>query len=57
MVLLYYAGRLLLNSFPDRIFINNYFLGVISGGLIFISSYSIFPVSKEIIPLIGAPAV
>ena len=27
MVLLFYAGRLLLNLFPDRIFINNYFLG------------------------------
>ncbi|MEK9517264.1 MAG: rhomboid family intramembrane serine protease, partial [Flavobacteriaceae bacterium] len=44
MVLLFYAGRLLLNLFPDRIFINNYFLGVISGGLIFIGSYALFPV-------------
>ena len=57
MVLLYYAGRLLLNLFPDRIFINNYFLGVISGGLIFISSYSIFPVFEgNYPPLIGASA-
>ena len=38
MVLLYYSGRLLLNLFPDRIFINSYFLGVISGGLIFVVS-------------------
>ena len=57
MVLLFYAGRLLLNLFPDRIFINNYFLGVISGGLIFISSYSIFPVFEgNYPPLIGASA-
>ena len=57
MVLLYYAGRLLLNLFPDRIFINNYFLGVISGGLIFIGSYSIFPVFEgNYPPLIGASA-
>lgn len=57
MVLLYYAGRLLLNLFPDRIFINNYFLGVISGGLIFISSYSLFPVFEgNYPPLIGASA-
>ncbi len=57
MVLLFYAGRLLLNLFPDRIFINNYFLGVISGGLIFISSYSLFPVfERNYPPLIGASA-
>ena len=57
MVLLFYAGRLLLNLFPDRIFINNYFLGVISGGLIFISSYSLFPVFEgNYPPLIGASA-
>ena len=57
MVLLFYAGRLLLNLFPDRIFINNYFLGVISGGLIFISSYALFPVFEgNYPPLIGASA-
>jgi membrane associated rhomboid family serine protease len=57
MVLLFYAGRLLLNLFPDRIFINNYFLGVISGGLIFILSYALFPVFKGTYPpMIGASA-
>ena len=30
MVLLFYAGRLLLNLFPDDILINNYFLGIIN---------------------------
>ena len=57
MVLLFYAGRLLLNLFPDRIFINNYFLGVISGGLIFIGSYALFPVfAGSYPPMIGASA-
>ena len=57
MVLLFYAGRLLLNLFPDRIFINNYFLGVISGGLIFIGSYVLFPVfAGTYPPIIGASA-
>ena len=57
MVLLFYAGRLLLNLFPDRIFINNYFLGVISGGLIFIGSYALFPVfAGTYPPMIGASA-
>ena len=57
MFLLFYAGRFLLNLFPDHIFINNYFLGVITGGLIFISSYSLFPVFEGNYPeLIGASA-
>jgi membrane associated rhomboid family serine protease len=57
MVLLFYAGRLLSNLFPDRIFINNYFLGVISGGLIFIGSYALFPVFAGNYPsMIGASA-
>ena len=57
MALLFYAGRLLLNLFPDRIFLSNYFLGVISGGLIFICSYALFPVFEgNYPPLIGASA-
>ena len=57
MLLLFYAGRLLLNLFPDKIFINNYFLGVIAGGLIFVLSYSLFPVFKgSYPPMIGASA-
>ena len=55
MVLLFYAGRLLLNLFPDDILINNYFLGVISGGIIFITSYVLFPVFAGTYPsMIGA---
>lgn len=57
MLLLYYAGRMVLNLFPKTIFINNYFLGVISGGIIFILSYALFPVFSGIYPpMIGASA-
>tara|TARA_S200000501_G_scaffold361789_1_gene390493 strand:- start:7842 stop:8711 length:870 start_codon:yes stop_codon:yes gene_type:complete len=57
MVLLFYAGRLLLNLFPDKILINNYFLGVIAGGVIFITSYALFPVFQGTYPpMIGASA-
>ena len=57
MVLLFYAGRFLLNLFKDSIFINNYFLGVISGGLIFICSYALFPVfDRTYPPMIGSSA-
>ena len=57
MVLLFYAGRLLLNLFPNRILINNYFLGVIFGGVIFITSYALFPVFQGTYPpMIGASA-
>jgi len=57
MVLLFYAGRFLLNLFKDSIFINNYFLGVISGGLIFIFSYALFPVFDGTYPpMIGSSA-
>ena len=57
MLLLFYAGRLLLNLFPNSLFINIYFLGVISGGLIFIVSYALFPVfAGNYPPMIGASA-
>ena len=57
MLLLYYSSSLLLNLFQDRIFINNYFLGVLSGGIIFMLSYSLFPVFKgSYPPMIGASA-
>ena len=57
MLILFYSGRLLLNLFSDKIFINNYFLGVIAGGIIFVLSYSLFPVFKGTYPpMIGASA-
>lgn len=43
MLILYYAGRIFLNLFGNRTFINVYFLGVILGGLLFLLSYNVFP--------------
>ncbi|CAM3339919.1 rhomboid family intramembrane serine protease [Zobellia roscoffensis] len=43
MYVLYVAGRILLNLFDGRRFLNIYFLGVILGGLLFLLSYNIFP--------------
>jgi len=44
MVMLYFSGKIFLNLFSARKFINVYFLGVIFGGLLFMISYNIFPV-------------
>ena len=43
MLILYFFARIFLNLFDDRKFINVYFLGVISGGVLFILGYNIFP--------------
>lgn len=44
MVMLYFSGKIFLNLFSARKFINVYFLGVIFGALLFMISYNIFPV-------------
>lgn len=57
MLLLYFSGRILLNLFGPKRFLNVYFLGVIIGGLVFLLSYNVFPVfagSRNI--LLGASA-
>lgn len=57
MYILYVAGRILLNLFDGRRFLNVYFLGVILGGLLFLLSYNIFPALVGInTSLIGASA-
>jgi membrane associated rhomboid family serine protease len=57
MLLLYFAGRIFLNLFGNRRFINVYFLGVIFGGLVFLLSYNIFPaLLASNTALIGASA-
>ncbi|MBN09193.1 MAG: rhomboid family intramembrane serine protease [Flavobacteriaceae bacterium] len=57
MLILYYAGSIFLNLFKKETFINVYFLGVLSGAIIFILSYSLFPVFKGRYPsMIGASA-
>lgn len=57
MLLLYFAGRIFLNLFNYKTFINVYFLGAIAGGALFLLSYNIFPVFSGIkTSLIGASA-
>ena len=57
MILLYYSGQLFLNLLPARTFSNAYFMGVVLGGLVFVISYTLFPVFQGISPyMIGASA-
>ncbi|TRZ43587.1 rhomboid family protein [Robertkochia solimangrovi] len=57
MLILYYAGRMFLNLFSSKTFLNVYFLGAICGGAVFLLSYNIFPVFSRIqTSLIGASA-
>ena len=57
MYVLYIAGRIMLNLFDEKRFLNVYFLGVILGGLLFLLSYNIFPKLLSInTSLIGASA-
>lgn len=43
MMILYFSGKIFLNLFDVKKFVNVYFLGVIAGGLFFMLSYNIFP--------------
>lgn len=57
MLLLYFVGRIFLNLFNYKTFINVYFLGAIAGGVLFLLSYNVFPVFSGIdTALIGASA-
>ena len=57
MLMLYYVGRIFLNYFGSRRFINVYFLGLMLGGLFFLTGYNIFPAFYQSqSPLIGASA-
>lgn len=57
MLLLYYAARIFFNYFGSRRFVNVYFLGVISGGALFLLTYNLFPAFyNSQSPLIGASA-
>lgn len=47
MILLYFSSRFFLNLFSAQKFLNTYFLGIILGGIIFLLSFSIFPVFKN----------
>ncbi|MDG1212677.1 MAG: rhomboid family intramembrane serine protease [Flavobacteriaceae bacterium] len=57
IIMLYFGGQLFLNLFNAKRFLNVYFLGLITGGLVFLLSYTIFPVfSGNGASLIGASA-
>lgn len=57
MIMLYFTGRIFLNLFDGKKFLNVYFLGVILGGLIFLFSYNVFPtLINTNTALIGASA-
>jgi membrane associated rhomboid family serine protease len=57
MIMLYFGGQLFLNLFNAKRFLSVYFLGLITGGLVFLLSYTIFPVfSGNGASLIGASA-
>ena len=47
MILLYFSSRFFLNLFSPQKFLNTYFLGIILGGIIFLFSFSVFPVFKN----------
>ncbi len=57
MLVLFYVGRIFLNLFNGRRFLNVYFLGVILGGLFFMVGYNVFPAFFTVnAALIGASA-
>ncbi len=57
MIMLYFSGKIFLNLFGARRFVNVYFLGVMFGGLLFLLSYNIFPTLVGLnTALIGASA-
>ena len=57
MLLLFFASKYFLNLFSEQKYINTYFLGVISGGFVFLISYSFFPVFNGVESnLIGSSA-
>ena len=57
MLMIYFVGRIFLNLFDAKRFLNVYILGVILGGLFFVLGYNIFPAFFDInATLIGASA-
>ncbi|MEM5539581.1 rhomboid family intramembrane serine protease [Olleya sp. AS48] len=43
MLWLYFLGRMMLNLFSPKMALNIYFMGIITGGLVFLLGYNIFP--------------
>lgn len=57
MVTLYYVSKLFLTRFNSKLFLNTYLLGALVGGVLFLSSYNLFPVfNNQLSYLVGASA-
>lgn len=54
MYMLYWFGNLVLNLFSGKRFLTIYLLGGIMGGLFFLLSYNLFPLSATPGPVVGA---
>jgi membrane associated rhomboid family serine protease len=57
MVTLYYVSKLFLTRFNSKLFLNTYLLGALVGGVLFLTSYNLFPVfNNQLSYLVGASA-
>ncbi|MFL1896875.1 rhomboid family intramembrane serine protease [Aquimarina sp. 2-A2] len=57
MLVLYWFGKIVLNLFNEKRFLTIYLLGAISGGVLFVAAYNLFPVLQgSMAYLIGASA-
>lgn len=59
MLFLYWFGPMVLNLFPGRRFLTLYLLGALSGGVLFVLAYNVFPVFTKSLStpyLLGASA-
>ncbi|TYP72850.1 rhomboid family protein [Aquimarina intermedia] len=57
MLVLYWFGKIVLNLFDEKRFLTIYLLGAISGGVLFVAAYNLFPVLQgSMAYLIGASA-
>lgn len=43
MLLLYVAGGLMLNLFQEKLLLNTFFVGIVTGGIVYLISYNVFP--------------
>ncbi|GAB5399749.1 MAG: rhomboid family intramembrane serine protease [Aureisphaera sp.] len=54
MYMLFWFGRFVLNLFSPKRFLTIYLLGGIAGGVFFLLSYNLFPLSALALPVVGA---
>ena len=58
LVILYFVSRSMVNLFPSKQSLNIYFLGILSGGFLYLLVYNLIPesMSLKVGPLVGASA-